>query len=53
MALRKPVCPVQLPGNKNANVDDSVVIDLYNSNRDKKIFGSDAEKFNPDRETPN
>ena len=53
VALRKPVCPVQLPGNKNANVDDSVVIDLYNSNRDKKIFGSDAEKFNPDRETPN
>ena len=31
VALRKPVCPVQLPGNKNANEDDSVVIDLYNS----------------------
>ena len=32
---------------------NTIVIDLYNSNRDKKIFGSDAEKFNPDRETPN
>ena len=26
---------------------DSVVIDLYNSNRDKKVFGDDADKFNP------
>ena len=53
VALRKAVCPVQLPGNKSADVDDDVVIDLYNSNRDKKIFGNDADKFNPDRETPN
>ena len=53
VALRKPVCPVQLPGNKSADVDDNIVIDLYNSNRDKKIFGDDADKFNPDRETPN
>ena len=52
VALRKPVCPVKLPGDKDAQPDDNVVIDLYNSNRDKKIFGDDADKFNPDRETP-
>jgi cytochrome P450 len=52
VALRKPVCPVKLPGDKDAQPDDNVVIDLYKSNRDKKIFGDDADKFNPDRETP-
>ncbi len=52
IALRKPVCPVKLPDNKEANLGDSIVIDLYNSNRDKKIFGEDANKFNPYREPP-
>ena len=52
IALRKPVCPVKLPDDKEANLGDSVVIDLYNSNRDKKIFGEDADKFNPYREPP-
>jgi cytochrome P450 len=53
VALRKSVCPVQLPGDKKANTGDDVIIDLYNSNRDKKVFGKDADIFNPDRETPN
>ena len=52
IALRKPVCPVRLPDDKEANLGDSIVIDLYNSNRDKKIFGEDAHKFNPYREPP-
>ena len=52
IALRKPVCPVKLPDDKEANLGDSVVIDLYNSNRDKKVFGEDADKFNPYREPP-
>lgn len=52
IALRKPVCPVKLPDDKDAELGDSVVIDLYNSNRDKKVFGDDADKFNPYREPP-
>ena len=52
IALRKPVCPVKLPDDKEANLGDSIVIDLYNSNRDKKVFGEDADKFNPYREPP-
>ncbi|MEC7924423.1 MAG: cytochrome P450 [Actinomycetota bacterium] len=31
---------------------DRVVIDLEAVNRDKELFGEDAEKFNPDRELP-
>ena len=50
VAIRKPVCPVKLPNDNEANLGDSVIIDLYNSNRDKKIFGDDADKFNPYRE---
>ena len=52
IALRKPVCPVKLPNDSEATPGDSVVIDLYNSNRDKKVFGDDADKFNPNREPP-
>ena len=52
IALRKPVCPVKLPDDKDAELGDSIVIDLYNSNRDKKVFGDDADKFNPYREPP-
>lgn len=52
VAIRKPVCPVKLPNDNEANLGDSVIIDLYNSNRDKKIFGDDADKFNPYREPP-
>ena len=52
IALRKPVCPVKLPDDKDAELGDSIVIDLYNSNRDKKVFGDDADKFNPYRQPP-
>ena len=52
IALRKPVCPVKLPDDKEAELGDKVIIDLYNSNRDKKVFGEDADKFNPYREPP-
>ncbi|MEC8974720.1 MAG: cytochrome P450, partial [Actinomycetota bacterium] len=31
---------------------DRVVIDLEAVNRDRELFGEDAEKFNPDRELP-
>ena len=31
---------------------DRVVIDLETVNRDKELFGEDAEEFNPDRELP-
>ncbi len=52
VAWRKPICPVSLPNDQDAKEGDKVIIDLYNSNRDKEIFGKDAKEFNPKRKTP-
>ena len=49
VAWRKAKCPVHLSNLKTVNEGDNVVIDLLGSNRDKSIFGEDAEQFNPHR----
>ena len=46
---RKALCPIHLPDGRNANADDYVTVDLTKTNRDKDLFGDDAEIFNPHR----
>jgi cytochrome P450 len=52
VSWRRPVCPVSLPGDKNAGADDQVEVDLWTANRDPSIFGDDAAVFDPHRKIP-
>ena len=49
VAWRKAQCPFTLTNGEFVEQDDSVMINLKNSNQDYEIFGDDAEKFNPYR----
>lgn len=49
VAWRKPVCPVQLGIGHSVKPGDRVEIDLWTANRQKEIFGEDADVFNPHR----
>ena len=49
VAWRKPTCPIELDKEIRMNQDDLLIMDLHTANRDKKIFGIDAEEFNPYR----
>lgn len=50
VAKRRTTCPVHLPNGADAVDDDSVVVDIATANRDKSIFGEDADEYNPYRE---
>ena len=50
VAWRKPTCPLELDKEIKMNQGDLLIMDLHNANRDKEIFGNDAEEFNPYRE---
>jgi cytochrome P450 len=52
IAQRRPTCPVHLPTAQQAGEDDRVVISLYEANREKALFGEDADRFDPRRELP-
>ena len=49
VAWRKPICPMHLPTGQAVQPTDRVVIDLASANRDRAIFGADADVFNPHR----
>ncbi len=49
VAWRKPICPMHLPTGQAVQPTDRVVIDLASANRDRTIFGADADVFNPHR----
>jgi cytochrome P450 len=49
VAWRKPMCPMHLPTGQAVQPADRVVIDLASANRDRTIFGADADVFNPHR----
>ena len=49
---RRPVCPVPLPTGVTAEPHQQVVIELARANRDRSIFGPDADEFNPYRVLP-
>jgi cytochrome P450 len=46
ISKRRPLCPVQLPQGASAGPEDTVVVDLYQANRQKEFFGDDALEFN-------
>jgi cytochrome P450 len=52
VAWRRPVCPVSLRNGDAVTPSDLVVADLHAANRDKSIFGPDADEFNPYRVIP-
>ena len=52
VAWRRPVCPVTLANGAQADSGDRVVLDLAEANRDKSVFGADADVFNPHRQLP-
>jgi cytochrome P450 len=52
VAWRRPTCPVKLSSGDVAGDTDRIVIDLAAANRDRSIFGADADQFNPGRVLP-
>jgi hypothetical protein len=51
IARRRAEWALTLANGKTVNPGELVTVDLLTANRDKKIFGSDAEEFNPYRQT--
>ena len=49
VAWRKPTCSIDLNDAINLKKDDLLIMDLFTANRNKEIFGEDADKFNPFR----
>jgi cytochrome P450 len=52
VAWRRPTCPFSMQSGDALTDKDRVVIDLAAANRDRAIFGSDADEFNPARTIP-
>jgi cytochrome P450 len=52
VAERRPVCPVALPSGEQASEADRVRIEMAQANRDRAVFGPDADLFNPHRVLP-
>jgi cytochrome P450 len=52
VAWRRPTCPVTLSSGHSAGDTDRIVIDLAAANRDRSVFGEDADQFNPWRSLP-
>ena len=50
VALRRAVEPVELSNGTALAAGDEVVLDLIAANRDREIFGSNADTFDPDRQ---
>jgi cytochrome P450 len=49
VSWRRPVCPVHLSTGASATPEDRIEINLYAANRQKDIFGADADQYNPHR----
>ncbi len=52
VAWRRAMCPVTLGSNGDIDDGDRIVIDLHMANRDRDVFGDDADEFNPHRQLP-
>ena len=52
VAWRRAMCPATLRSHGEIDSGDRVVIDLHEANRDRSVFGGDADVFNPHRELP-
>ena len=52
VAWRKATKVAKLLGKNKVKEGDRIIIDLWNSNRDISVYGIDATRYNPYRETP-
>jgi len=52
VAWRRAMRPVTLDNKDDIEEGDRIVVDLHAANRDKDVFGDDADEFNPHRELP-
>jgi len=52
VAWRRAICQATLRNHGEIDNGDHVIIDLHEANRDRSIFGDDADVFNPYRELP-
>ena len=50
IALRRAIEPVELPNGTTLAAGEEVVLDLMAANRDREIFGSSADVFDPERQ---
>ncbi len=50
VAMRWALADVEFPGGAQVHTGDQLVIDLMAVNRDPAMFGTDAERFDPDRD---
>lgn len=50
VAWRRPLADMELSTGESVKEDDRVILDLRAANRDKNIFGDDAETFDPRRQ---
>ena len=49
VAWRSAACPVSLADGASLSTDEPLLVDLMQANKDKDIFGDDAEHYNPHR----
>lgn len=49
VAWRRATCPSSLQGIGDIDAGDHIVVDLSTANRDPRVFGDDADSFNPER----
>ena len=49
---RRATGPLVLPGEGEVAEGSKVIIDLQTANRDRSVFGDDADRFNPYRDRP-
>jgi cytochrome P450 len=52
VAWRRAMCPVTIGDAGDVDDGDRVIVDLHEANRDKAVFGDDADEFNPHRQLP-
>jgi cytochrome P450 len=52
VAWRRALCPVHVGAGVEAAEGDRVVIDMAAANRDRAVFGEDADRYNPHRAIP-
>ncbi|HEX6377032.1 MAG TPA: cytochrome P450 [Allosphingosinicella sp.] len=52
IAKRKPECPMLLDPLGELDEDDVLVVNLAEANREEAVFGEDARRFSPHRQTP-
>ena len=50
VAWREAMCPIHLDGAGDVGIGETVEFRLSEANRDKTLFGEDANVFNPERE---